>query len=253
MRVLISNDDGYLAPGIRALQDQLSKIADTVLVAPDRNRSAASNSLTLSQPLRVHQHDDGAVSVEGSPADCVLVAVNGFLEHRPDMVVSGINDGPNMGDDVVYSGTVAAAIEGRHLGLPSIAVSMASHKPQHFDTAARVVVEIMQGLVEHPLAPETILNINVPDVPYEQLKGIKCTRLGTRHEAGPVITTKDPRGDVLYWIGPAGEINDDSEGTDFAAIKLGFVSVTPLQLDLTHYTQLEEIETWLEQRYALNG
>lgn len=253
MTILISNDDGYLAPGIRALAEQLSQGAEVKVVAPDRNRSGASNALTLTQPLRVHHHSDGVVSVEGTPADCVLLAVNGLFEETADMVVSGINDGPNMGDDVLYSGTVAAAIEGRHLGLPALAVSMASHRPKHYATAARVTSQLLQLLESKQLPADTILNVNVPDLPFEQLAGIKSTRLGNRHKSEPVIPALDPRGESVYWIGPAGAEADSGSGTDFDAVKSGFVSVTPLQIDLTRYTQMQAIENWLEQRYALNG
>lgn len=253
MRILISNDDGYLAPGIRVLAEALASVADTQVVAPDRNRSGASNALTLTQPLRVHHHRDGVVSVEGTPADCVLVAVNGLFEHEHDMVVSGINNGPNMGDDVLYSGTVAAAVEGRHLGLPALAISMATHRPRHYDSAARVAAELVQRMESHPLPADTILNVNVPDLPYEQLAGFKSTRLGNRHKSEPVIPAEDPRGDTVFWIGPAGAEADAGAGTDFDAVKSGFVSVTPLQIDLTRYTQMQAIENWLEQRYAPNG
>lgn len=246
MRILISNDDGYLAPGIRILAEQLATVADIQVVAPDRNRSGASNALTLTQPLRVHHHRDGVISVEGTPADCVLLAVNGLLEGERDMVVSGINDGPNLGDDVLYSGTVAAAIEGRHLGLPALAVSMASHRPKHYETAARVAAELVQRMSSNPLPPDTILNVNVPDVSYEALAGFRSTRLGNRHKSEPVIPAIDPRGEAVFWIGPAGEEADAGAGTDFDAVKLGFVSVTPLQIDLTRYTQIEAIKTWLE-------
>ena len=253
MRILISNDDGYLSPGIRILAEHLARVAEVKVVAPDRNRSGASNSLTLTQPLRVHHHRDGVVSVEGTPADCVLLAVNGLFGEEQEMVVSGINDGPNMGDDVLYSGTVAAAVEGRHLGLPGLALSMASHQPKHFETAARVAAELVQRMESHPLPSDTILNVNVPDLPYEELAGFKSTRLGNRHKSEPVIPASDPRGGTVYWIGPAGAEADAGAGTDFDAVKSGFVSVTPLQIDLTRYTQMQAIETWLEQRYAPNG
>jgi len=253
MRILISNDDGYLAPGIRVLAEALSSVATVQVVAPDRNLSGASNALTLTRPLRVHHHRDGFVSVEGTPADCVLLAVNGLFPEASDMVVSGINNGPNMGDDVLYSGTVAAAVEGRHLGLPAIAVSMASHQPTHYDTAARVAAELIARMDAYPLPADTILNVNVPDLPHDALAGLKSTRLGSRHKSEPVIQAPDPRGESVYWIGPAGAEADAGPGTDFDAVKSGFVSVTPLQIDLTRYTQMQAIETWLEQRYALDG
>lgn len=246
MRILVSNDDGYLAPGIQVLRDGLNAVGTPIVVAPDRNRSAASHSLTLRQPISVHQHSDALYSVEGTPTDCVNLALSGLLHDEPDMVVSGINDGPNMGDDVLYSGTVAAAVEGRHLGHPAIAVSMASHEPTHFDTAARVVVEIIEQMNKVPMPADTILNVNVPDLPYDNLQGMRATRLGNRHPSNNATKDPTPRGDSMFWIGPAGEVSDASPGTDFHAVEEGFVSITPLQIDLTRFNAMQSLSDWLE-------
>jgi len=248
MRILLSNDDGYQAPGLLALHAAMSSVADVVVVAPDRDRSGASNSLTLEQPIRARTAENGFVRVEGTPTDCVHLAITGLLEHEPDMVVSGINAGANMGDDVIYSGTVAAATEGRFLGLPAIAVSLASHTPRYFDTAARVVLELVEHLREQPLASDSILNINVPDLPHEALQGILATRLGHRHKAEPVVKQTDPRGRPIYWVGQAGAEQDAGPGTDFHAVRNGFVSVTPLQVDLTRHQAVAELRNWLETR-----
>jgi 5'-nucleotidase len=246
MRILLSNDDGYQAPGIIALYGAIAVVADAVVVAPDRDRSGASNSLTLEQPIRARQAENGFIRVEGTPTDCVHLAITGLLETEPDMVVSGINAGANMGDDVIYSGTVAAATEGRFLGYPALAVSIASHTPRHFDTAARVAVELVQRLRDSPLAPDSILNINVPDLPYHELQGLVATRLGHRHKAEPVVKAEDPRGRPIYWVGPAGAEQDAGPGTDFHAVRNGFVSVTPLQVDLTRHQVLSDLASWLE-------
>lgn len=246
MRILVSNDDGYLAPGIQVLRDALSAVGSTAVVAPDRNRSAASHSLTLRQPISVHRHSDALYSVEGTPTDCVNLALSGLLDDEPDMVVSGINDGPNMGDDVLYSGTVAAAIEGRHLGHPAIAVSMASHNPKHFDTAAKAVVAIIEHMDKVPMPADTILNVNVPDVSWEQIQGMRATRLGNRHPSNNATKELTPRGDAMFWIGPAGDVSDASPGTDFHAVEQGFVSITPLQIDLTRFNAMQSLSDWLE-------
>ena len=250
MRILVSNDDGYQAPGLLRLVAALSELADITVVAPDRDRSGASNSLSLKNPLYVTRHDNGFYSVEGTPTDCVHVAITGLLEQELDMVVSGINNGPNMGDDVIYSGTVAAAMEGRFLGLPSIAISQASFHPEHFDTAARVAVWLVRRLRERPLPPDTILNVNVPDLPWGQLAGFRATRLGHRHKSEPVIKSSDPRGRPIYWVGPAGPEQDAGPGTDFHAVRANFVSITPLQVDLTRHGALGPLTEWLgdEQR-----
>ena len=247
MRILLSNDDGYQAAGLVALYRAVVAVADAVVVAPDRDRSGASNSLTLEQPLRARTAENGFISVEGTPTDCVHLAITGLLETEPDMVVSGINAGANMGDDVIYSGTVAAATEGRFLGYPAIAVSIASHAPRHFGTAAQVAVELVQGLCDRPLAADSILNVNVPDLPYDELQGVLATRLGHRHKAEPVVKSEDPRGRPIYWVGPAGAEQDAGPGTDFHAVRNGFVSVTPLQVDLTRHQAMPDLARWLEQ------
>ena len=245
MRILVSNDDGYQAPGLLRLAAALGELADITVVAPDRDRSGASHSLSLKNPLYVTRHDNGFYSVEGTPTDCVHLAITGLLEREPDMVVSGINNGPNMGDDVIYSGTVAAALEGRFLGFPAIAVSQASFRPEHFDTAARVAVWLVQRLRERPLAPDTILNVNVPDLPWDRLAGFRATRLGHRHKSEPVVKSVDPRGRPIYWVGPAGPEQDAGPGTDFHAVRANFVSITPLQVDLTRHGALGPLTEWL--------
>ena len=245
MKILLSNDDGYQAPGLLALADALATLGDIVVVAPDQDRSGASNSLTLVNPLRARTMENGFIRVDGTPTDCVHLAITGLLEEEPDLVVSGINAGPNMGDDVLYSGTVAAATEGRFLGLPAIAISMNSHDPEHIDTGARVAAELVQRLVGTPLSESVILNVNVPDLPYGELRGFRSTRLGHRHKAEPVVKSTDPRGKTIYWVGPAGAEQDAGPGTDFHAVREGFVSVTPLQVDLTRHSALEAIEAWL--------
>ncbi len=245
MQFLISNDDGYRAPGLVDLQRLLAELGTVNIVVPDRNRSGASNSLTLDSPLRSWQTEQGYTAVNGTPTDCVHLAVTGLLDIEPDMVVSGVNQGANLGDDVLYSGTVAAAMEGRFLGYPALAVSLVGDDPKHFDTAARVTCELIQHIAKKPLSNDTILNINVPDLPWEQLQGIVCTRLGNRHKAEPVIKAVDPRGRPLYWVGPPGPEQDAGPGTDFHAVKNALVSVTPLQVDLTRYQALDSLSTWL--------
>lgn len=250
MRILLSNDDGYLAPGIQTLFDALinhASVDDLVLIAPDRNRSAASNSLTLLDPLRITQHQPKIYSVNGTPTDCVHLGINGALSYRADMVVSGINNGANMGDDVLYSGTVAAATEGRFLGKPSIAISLCGE--QHFASAAKIVVNLLEDLHTQDLDANTIININVPDLPFEQIKGVKVTRLGKRHASEPVVKGVDPRGGQMYWIGPAGSAADAGEGTDFHAVESGYVSVTPLQIDLTHHAMLKTMHQWIDKKW----
>ncbi|MEJ2692657.1 MAG: 5'/3'-nucleotidase SurE [Candidatus Thiodiazotropha sp.] len=245
MKILLSNDDGYQAPGLKALADTLSTLADIVVVAPDQDRSGASNSLTLVNPLRARTMENGFIRVDGTPTDCVHLAITGLLEEEPDLVVSGINAGPNMGDDVLYSGTVAAATEGRFLGLPAIAISMNSHAPRHIDTGARVALELVQRLTRSPLTENVILNVNVPDRPFGELRGFRSTRLGHRHKAEPVVKATDPRGKTIYWVGPAGAEQDAGPGTDFHALREGYVSVTPLQVDLTRHSALGSVEAWL--------
>jgi 5'-nucleotidase len=247
MHILISNDDGYQAPGIRALAEALAAIARVTVVAPDRDRSGASNSLTLDSPIRARRMEDGVTCVDGTPTDCVHLAITGLLDTEPDMVIAGINAGANLGDDVLYSGTVAAAMEGRFLGLPAIAVSLASEKPRHYDTAAGVALDLVQRLQSDTLPADTILNVNIPDVPADRLKSMQATRLGHRHKSEPVIPMEDPRGRTVYWVGPAGLEQDAGPGTDFHAVRTGHVSVTPLDVDLTRYTALELVGNWLER------
>ncbi|MEO1888408.1 MAG: 5'/3'-nucleotidase SurE [Cycloclasticus sp.] len=245
MHILISNDDGYLAPGLSVLAETLSSLADITVVAPDRNRSAASNSLTLQMPLRVQKMQNGFFSVDGTPTDCVHLAITGMLEDEPDIVFSGINNGENMGDDVLYSGTVAAATEGRFLGLPSIAMSMTASQPKHYETGGYVAARLFNQLMASSLPSDTILNVNVPDVPVSELKGFKATRLGQRHRSEPVIEARDPRNQKIYWVGPPGAHQDAGEGTDFHAIENGYVSITPLQIDLTNHKRLEGLSDWI--------
>ena len=247
MRILLSNDDGYFAPGLAVLAEALSTLAEIVVVAPERDRSGASNSLTLDRPLQVRRSHNGYFYVNGTPTDCVHLGVTGLLENLPDMVVSGINHGANMGDDTIYSGTVAAATEGFLLGIPSVAMSLASRSAGNYATAARVAREIVERFGRRPLAHPALLNVNVPDVPYDQLAGIAITRLGRRHKAEPVIKQLNPRGDTVYWIGAAGDAQDAGEGTDFHAVANRRVSVTPLQIDLTQYTKLDSIREWLDE------
>ncbi|MDO9169842.1 MAG: 5'/3'-nucleotidase SurE [Methylobacter sp.] len=245
MHILLSNDDGYLAEGLVALAKALSLHAEISVVAPDRNRSAASNSLTLEMPLRAYAMDNGFIKVDGTPTDCVHLAITGLLVKEPDMVFAGINHGSNLGDDVLYSGTVAAATEGRFLGLPAVAISLVGSNPSHFDTAAHVAVTLLQQLINKPLPQDTILNVNVPDVAIKDLKGYRATRLGQRHKSEPVIKSQDPRGRTIYWVGPPGAEQDAGPGTDFYAINTGFVSVTPLQVDLTRYERINDLNDWL--------
>jgi 5'-nucleotidase len=245
MRILLSNDDGYFAPGLSILAEALKPLAEIVVVAPERNRSGASNSLTLDRPLTVRQAANGFYFVNGTPTDCVHLAVTGLLQELPDMVISGINDGANMGDDTIYSGTVAAAMEGYLLDIPSIAVSMSQHGAQHFDTAARAVVDLVRRFEKNAFPPPVLLNVNVPDIPHEQVKGIRITRLGKRHKAESVVKSFTPRGETVYWVGAAGAAQDAGEGTDFHAVEQGMVAITPLQVDLTRYGQLDALKSWL--------
>ena len=246
MRILLSNDDGYFSPGIARLAEVLSSVAEITVVAPERDRSGASNSLTLDRPLSVKRAANGYMFVNGTPTDCVHLAVTGLLDNLPDMVVSGINLGANMGDDTIYSGTVAAATEGYLLGIPSIAVSLASKAGRHFDTAAQVALETVERLRRAPMSSPVLLNLNVPDVAYDKLRGLEITRLGKRHKAEPVIKEVNPRKETVYWVGPAGSAQDAGEGTDFYAVAAQRVSVTPLQIDLTHVTQIPLLRDWLK-------
>ncbi|BCG62961.1 MAG: 5'-nucleotidase [Methyloprofundus sp.] len=247
MHILLSNDDGYLAPGLIALAGGLQGFADISVVAPDKNRSAASNSLTLEMPLRAEKMDNGYIKVDGTPTDCVHLAITGLLKTEPDMVFAGINHGANLGDDVLYSGTVAAATEGRFLGLPAVAISMVSSDPQHFDTGVMVARVILQRLLDQPLDKDIILNVNVPDLSWADIKGFQSVRLGQRHKAEPVIRSQDPRGREIFWVGPPGTEQDAGPGTDFYAVSQGYVSVTPLQLDLTRYDALDALKGWLPE------
>ena len=245
LRILLANDDGYRAEGLRCLAEHLRDLADIVIVAPERNCSGASNSLTLEQPLRLTKVGPEFYFVNGTPTDCVHLALTGLLDEEPDMVISGINDGANLGDDVIYSGTVAAAMEGRFLGLPAIAISLVVSKGRHFDTAGRVARRLVEQALERELPPQTILNVNVPDVAWEELDGFEATRLGYRHKAEPVIRSTDPRGRPLYWVGFAGPGQDAGPGTDFHAIEAGRVAVTPLKVDLTRHEHVDRIADWL--------
>ncbi|MBO2557525.1 5'/3'-nucleotidase SurE [Shewanella algae] len=247
MKILVSNDDGVTAPGICALSEALSAVAEVLTVAPDRNCSGASNSLTLTNPLRINKLDNGYISVNGTPTDCVHLAIRELYEGEPDMVVSGINAGANMGDDTLYSGTVAAAMEGRFLGLPAVAVSLVGRELTHYDTAAAYAVKIIMGLKKHPIASDQILNINVPDLPLDEIKGIRVTRLGARHKAEGMVRARDPHGREVFWLGPPGIELDVGEDTDFYAVSQGYVSITPLTVDLTAYRQLSQLQHWIEK------
>jgi len=245
MRILVSNDDGYFAPGITLLAEALRRLGEVTVVAPERDRSGASNSLTLDRPLMVRKSHLGFLYVNGTPTDCVHLAVTGLLDELPDMVVSGINHGANMGDDTIYSGTVAAATEGYQLGIPAMAVSLTSKEGKHFESAVGVALELAERFRRAPTAEPVLLNVNVPDVPPGELRGMEVTRLGKRHKAEPVVKLKTPRGETAYWIGPAGGAADAGPGTDFHAIESRRVSVTPLRMDLTHNAQLALVRDWL--------
>jgi len=247
MKILASNDDGYQSPGLLALVAALETIAEVVVVAPERDRSGASNSLTLDVPLRANRTERGFIRVDGTPTDCVHLAITGLLDDEPDLVVAGINHGPNLGDDVLYSGTVAAAMEGRFLGFPALAVSLASSRPLHFETAAQVTVDLVSRVLGGTLPADTILNVNVPDIPFSEIRGVQATRLGHRHKSEPVVTMQDPRGRTVYWVGPAGSEQDAGPGTDFHAVRSGYVSVTPLDVDLTRYAAMERLASWLAE------
>ena len=245
MHILLCNDDGYFAPGLACLAHTLSTIATVVVVAPERDRSGASNSLTLDRPLNLRRSAGGFYYVNGTPTDCVHLAVTGMFDTQPDMVISGINAGANMGDDTIYSGTVAAATEGFLLGIPAIAVSLAGKGFAHYTTAAQVVVDLVRQFEKRTHTHPWLLNVNVPDVSYEQLQGTEVTRLGKRHKAEPVIKSSNPAGEPIYWVGAAGKEQDAGEGTDFYAVAQGRVSITPLQMDLTQYAQLDAVRSWL--------
>jgi 5'-nucleotidase len=244
MRILISNDDGYLAPGIVTLANSLAAIAEIVVVAPDSNRSGSSNSLTLDRPLSVQRAGNGFYFVNGTPSDCVHIALTGLLENKPDLVVSGINQGQNMGDDTLYSGTVAAATEGYLFGIPSIAFSQVEKDWVHLDSAAKVAKDIVLRRFDELQKPY-LLNVNIPNLPYESITTIAATRLGKRHESEAVVKSRDPHGREIFWIGLAGAAKDAGEGTDFYAAAKGQVSITPLQIDLTHSAQLDALKRGL--------
>lgn len=252
LRILLSNDDGVNAKGLSILAKHLLQFGEIVVVAPDRDRSAASNSLTLSAPLRVNQLENGYFSVQGTPTDCVHLAITGFIPEEFDIVIAGINAGANLGDDVLYSGTVAAAMEGRFLGLPALAISIVNWHPQYFHTAAVVTERLLRHMLAQPLPKDTLLNVNVPDLPLADLRGIEVTRLGQRHKAEPTIPAQDPRGHEVFWIGPAGPAQDAGQGTDFHAIAQQKVSVTPIQLDLTDYQRLDSMKQWLAKGIEVN-
>lgn len=245
MRILLSNDDGYFAPGLEALAAALAGLGEIVVVAPEQNCSGASNSLTLSRPLLLRKASSGFHFVNGTPTDCVHLAVTGMLDQLPDIIVSGINHGANMGDDTIYSGTVAAATEGYLLGIPSIAISLTSFEGNNFPTAGRIARELVERFIRNPIKEPVLLNVNVPDIPYADLKGMEITRLGRRHKAEPVVKMISPRNETVYWIGAAGAAADSGPGTDFNAVERGFASVTPLQIDLTHVAQLPSIRQWV--------
>lgn len=246
MRILLSNDDGYFSPGLACLARTLAEIGDITVVAPERDRSGASNSLTLDRPLTVKRASNGFLYVNGTPTDCVHLAVTGLLDHTPDLVVSGINHGANMGDDTIYSGTVAAATEGYLLGIPSIAMSLTSSRGAHFETAAAVARDLVERHRRKPFPEPMLLNVNVPDRPWDELAGLAVTRLGKRHKAESVVKTTNPRGQTVYWVGAAGAAQDAGEGTDFHAVAHGWVSITPLQMDLTRFSQMESVSKWLK-------
>jgi 5'-nucleotidase len=247
MRILLSNDDGYFAPGLAALAEGLAPLGEITVVAPERDRSGASNSLTLDRPLMLSKAPNGFLYVNGTPTDCVHMAVTGILDFEPDVVVSGINSGSNMGDDTLYSGTVAAATEGYLLGIPSIAVSLVGKEFKHFASAAQVALDLVKRLERAPFGAPVLLNVNVPDVPYGEITGMEITRLGRRHKAQPVVPGKNPRGETVYWVGPAGAAREAGPGTDFNALERGAVSVTPLQVDLTHAGQIPLVSDWLRK------
>jgi 5'-nucleotidase len=246
MQILLSNDDGYFAPGIVLLAEVLAPLGEVTVVAPERDRSGSSNSLTLDRPLTVRRAESRIYFVNGTPTDCVHLAVTGLLEQLPDIVISGINHGANMGDDTIYSGTVAAATEGFLLGIPSIAISLVSEGGDNFSTAGRVAVELVSRFEKRGFEQPVLLNVNVPDVEYGKLRGFQVTRLGRRHKAEPVVRSTTPRGETVYWIGAAGSAQDAGEGTDFHAVASHCVSITPLQVDLTRYAQMEPVSTWLK-------
>jgi 5'-nucleotidase len=245
MRILLSNDDGFQAPGIAVLYEAARAFGEVTVVAPDKNCSGASNSLTLQRPLSVKTAPNGFRYVDGTPTDCVHLAVTGLLDFRPDLIISGINDGENMADDTLYSGTVGAAMEGYLLGIPSIAFSMSRKPPQHWETGALVASQLLAAVTKQKMTKPWLLNVNIPDIPAAQLRGIQTTRLGKRHAAQPTIPTTNPRGDTVWWVGAAGDAAHKSDGTDFHAVENGYASVTPLMVDLTAHAEMVGVQTWL--------
>ena len=245
MRILVSNDDGYFAPGIAALAAAVRHLGEVTVVAPERDRSGASQSLTLDRPLSVRTAANGFLYVNGTPTDCVHLAINGLLGERPDIVISGINDGANMGDDTIYSGTVAAATEGFLLGVPAIAFSLIEHGYAHLDSAARVAADLVAALAPRLIREPMLLNVNIPNRAYEDLGPAVVTRLGKRHLSEGTIEAHTPRGAKVYWIGLAGGAKDAGPGTDFHALEQGQVSITPLDADLTHEPGLGRVKDWL--------
>ncbi|MDX3905373.1 MAG: 5'/3'-nucleotidase SurE [Pigmentiphaga sp.] len=250
MLILISNDDGYFAPGLAALVEALRPLAELIVVAPETNRSGSSNSLTLDRPLSVRKAPNGFLYVNGTPSDCVHVALTGLLDRRPDLVVSGINDGQNMGEDTLYSGTVAAATEGYLFGIPSIAFSQVSKGWEHLDAAAVAARSFVERFIARPLPGPALLNVNIPNLPLSELKAPRVTRLGRRHPSEPVVRSSTPYGETVYWIGPAGKAADAAPGTDFHACADGAVSVTPLRFDLTHTAQIEPMREWIPSEWT---
>jgi 5'-nucleotidase len=252
MKILVSNDDGYSAAGIEALAHALQGMGEITVVAPEVNHSGASNSLTLNRPLTVRQAKNGFYVVNGTPSDCVHVALTGLLAFKPDLVVSGINNGANMGDDTIYSGTVAAAVEGHLFGIPAIAFSLTQRRWEFLDEAALVAQAVVKRFMNDPLAAKALLNVNIPGLPAHEHRGPKVTRLGKRHASQPVIATTNPHNETVYWIGAAGDAQDDSPGTDFHAVKHGWTSVTPLRMDLTHEQQIAVVGQWLSDSSVLH-
>lgn len=244
MNILVTNDDGVHAPALGPLRDELSALGRVTIVVPDRDQSATSHSLTLHRPLRIHRHEEGRFSVDGTPTDCVLIAYYGLLDHRPDLVVSGINHGPNMGEDVFYSGTVAAAIEGAMQGAAAIAVSLVTRQPADFLEPARFVARLAREVVRRGLPPKQVLNVNLPHRPWSEMRGVRLTRLGTRIYRDSLVRKTDPRGRDYYWIGGADPVWQSGEGTDFHAVHEGWISVTPMALDLTDHRAVETIAQW---------
>jgi len=247
MRILVANDDGYLAPGLAALAERMRALGEIFVIAPEANHSGASNSLTLSRPLSVREGSNGFLYVNGTPTDCVHIALTGLLAEPPDLVVAGINNGQNMGDDTIYSGTVAAAMEGYLFGVPSIAFSQVDKGHAHLDAAAQVAAEIVERFVREPLPAPMLLNVNIPNRRRSEIGAVRVTRLGKRHPAEPVVRAENPRGETIYWIGAAGMAKESGPGTDFHAVGQGDVSITPLQIDLTHGGQIDAVEQWLRR------